>query len=108
MVTRKLTAKDISDDTRLAVTARDLGARDPAGRTTVGLSDVHHLDGDGLHDPDRLATVSRRGHLRIIHRHGWTGQVDPDSGWLTWTHPGGRTITTLPWGTRLTRPEDQS
>jgi predicted ABC-type ATPase len=101
MVTEKLSAADIPDDTRLAVQARDLGARDPGGRTTVPLSDVHHLGGDGVHDPDRMAVVSPRGHHRILHRHGWSGQVDPATGRITWTSPAGQTITTLPWSARL-------
>jgi hypothetical protein len=102
MVTEKLRAAQVPEDTRLAVAARDLGARDPGGRTPVGLSDLHHLGGDHVHDPDQMACVSPRGHHRIIHRHGWTGRVDPDTGQLTWTNPvTGRTITTLPWTTTL-------
>jgi hypothetical protein len=104
-VTRKLHAQDVPEDTRLAVQARDLGARDPGGRTTVPLSDVHHLAGDRVHDPDQMAVVSPRGHHRILHRHGWTGHIDPDTGQLTWTSPAGQTITTLPWDTRLRPPE---
>ena len=105
MVTRKLTATDIPADTRLACAARDLGARDPGGRTPIPLSDLHHLNDDRTHDPDQMARVSPTGHHRVIHRHGWTGQVDPDTGQLTWTNPTtGRTITTLPWSTTLPRP----
>jgi hypothetical protein len=101
MVTRQLTAEDIPEDTRLAVQARDLGARDPGGRTTVGLSDVHHLGPDRTHDPDHMAVVSPRGHHRLLHRHGWTGTLDATSGELTWTHPTGRRITTQPWSIQL-------
>ncbi len=117
MVTRKLHAPDIPADTRLACQARDMGARDPAGRTPTSLSDLHHLtphdhtddppdappdDGNHqrVHDPNRMAHVSPRGHHRIIHRHGWTGHLDPTDGRLTWTR-GDRTITTLPWHTTL-------
>ena len=101
MVTKKLHADAVPDDTRLAVQARDLGARDPGGRTTVPLSHVHHLGGDGVHDPDRMAVVSPRGHHRVLHRHGWSGQVDPATGRTTWTSPAGHTVTTIPWTARL-------
>ncbi len=117
MVTRKLHAPDIPADTRLACQARDMGARDPAGRTPTSLSDLHHLtphdhtddqpdappdDGNHqrVHDPHRMAHVSPRGHHRIIHRHGWSGHLDPTDGRLTWTR-GNQTITTLPWHTTL-------
>ena len=110
-VTRKLHATDVPADTRLACQARDMGSRDPGGRTPLGLSDLHHLaphdharDGVGghqrVHDPDRMVHLSPRGHHRIIHRHGWTGALDVSVGRLTWTRAG-RTITTLPWHTTL-------
>ena len=100
-VTRRLHAREVPEDTLLAVRARDLGARDPAGRTSIPLSEVHHLT-PGLHHPDRLACVSQRGHLRLIHRHGWSGHVDTTSGWITWSR-GNRNIVTVPWGTPLNR-----
>ena len=106
MVTKKLRANAIPADTRLACAARDLGARDPNGRTPIPLSDLHHLNSDRRHNPDEMAHVSPSGHHRVIHRHGWTGQIDPATGQLIWTQPRtGRSITTLPWGTTLHRPE---
>ena len=100
-VTRRIRADAVPEDTRLAVQARDMGARDPGGRTSVPSSDVHHLT-PGLHHPERLACVSKRGHLRLIHRHGWSGHVDTTSGWITWSR-GDRQIVTVPWGTQLNR-----
>ena len=105
-VTTKVDAATVPEDVRLAVQARDLGARDMGGATTVPLSHLHHLD-PGSHHVDRMVVASPRGHLRVIHRHGWRGQVDPSTGTVTWTSLGRRPITTRPWGTPLARgPRD--
>lgn len=61
MVTRKLTAKDIPGDTRLACAARDLGARDPGGGTPIPLSDPHHLNDDLPGSNRRRAEEGGRG-----------------------------------------------
>ncbi len=101
-VSKKVNAKDVPEDTKLAVKARDLGARDPAGRTPAPLSHIHHLK-PGRHHPDEMVCASPTGHLRIIHRHGWTGTVLPD-GVVEWTRghgPTQATIRTRPWHTRL-------
>ena len=97
-VSKKANANDVPEDTKLAVKARDLGARDPAGRTPAPLSHIHHLK-PGRHHPDEMVCASPTGHLRIIHRHGWTGTVLPD-GVVEWTRQG-QTIRTRPWHTRL-------
>lgn len=97
-VTGRVDAATVPEDVRLAVQARDLGARDMGGATTVPLSHLHHLD-PGSHHVDRMVVASPRGHLRMMHRHGWHGRVDPSTGTVTWTSLGRRPITTRPWGT---------
>ena len=101
-VSQKVNATTLPDDTRLAVQARDLGARDPGGTTPVPLSHVHHLR-PGRHHPDQLVCASPRGHLRTIHRHGWSGRVI-DDGVVEWTR-GYAVIRTRPWHTRLAQPD---
>ncbi len=102
-VTAKVQAEDIPADTRLAIAARDLGAREPGRRTPPGLGHVHHLDPAEGHHPENLVTTSSRWHLRVIHRHGWGGRIDPHGGTVTWTRAG-RTIRSLPHHTRLRPP----
>ena len=101
-VSHKIHAATVPSDTALAVRARDLGARDPAGRTPTPLSHIHHLT-PGLHHPDRLVCLSPRGHLRTIHRHGWHGTIEPD-GTVEWTRQD-TTTRTRPWHTTL-KPAD--
>ncbi len=104
-VTARVRADDIPTDTRTAVAARDLGSREPGRRTPAGLGHVHHLDVERGHDPDNLVTISSRWHLRVVHRHGWHGHLDPTGGGVAWTRRG-RTIRTVPHHTRLRpRPE---
>lgn len=102
-VSKKVNAAEVPADTALAVRARDMGARDPAGRTPAPLSHIHHLV-PGRHHPDELVCLSPRGHLRTIHRHGWHGQVLPD-GVVEWTR-NDSTIRTRPWHTRLNQAAD--
>lgn len=97
-VTAKIDAADVPADTRLAVAARDLGARDPGGSTPIPLSHVHHIR-PGCHDPDELIMLSPRGHLAVLHRHGWRVGLSAD-GAAVWSR-GGRRITRRPWGTPL-------
>ena len=104
-VSDKLTAATIPTKTRVAVQARDRGCRFPASADPAGHTDVHHLihrEDGGDHHPDNLALLSRRHHT-LVHQHGWTLELEPDSGQITATRRG-RTWRTLPRGTPLAPP----
>ncbi len=104
-VSDKLTATSIPTKTRIAVQARDRGCRFPGSQHPVGHSDVHHLvhrEHHGDHHPDNLALLSRRHHT-LVHHHGWTLTLEPDSGQITATR-GTHTWRSLPRGTPLTSP----
>lgn len=99
--TRKVWARDIPRDVRLAVKARDRGDRFPGSRRPI--RHVHHLDkaGEG-HHPDFLLGTSEPTHRRI-HRFDWAVSIDPPTGEVTFTRAE-RRWTTVPRGTRLRRP----
>ena len=85
---------------------RDLSSRFPGDRTPAPSCDIHHVHAQaagGDHHPDRLITLSKRAHKRIVHGHGWTITIDPATGATTFTC-GPRRHTTMPWGTRLRLP----
>ena len=99
-VTRKVWAREIPSDVRLAVKARDRGDRFPGSRAP--LRHVHHLDkaGEG-HHADFLLGTSEPSHRRI-HRRGWGVSIDPPTGEVTFVR-GERRWITVPRGTRLRR-----
>ena len=100
-VGRKVWAKELPRDIRLAVKARDRADRFPGSRRP--LQHVHHADREGEgHHPDHLAGLSDRSH-DLVHKHGWKLTLDPATGAITFTR-GERSWTTLPRGTRLRRP----
>lgn len=102
--TRVVRAGDVTDKTREAVRARDLGDRTPGSAVAVTSTQLHHTDRKGRgHHPEYLVSLSRRGHLRVVHRHGWKVEVDGDTGDTLWSREG-RTIRTAPHGTPLRRP----
>ena len=100
-VGRKVWAKELPRDIRLAVKARDRADRFPGSRRP--LQHVHHADREGEgHHPDHLVGLSDRSH-DLVHKHGWKLTLDPATGAITFTR-GERSWTTLPRGTRLRRP----
>ncbi len=104
-VSDKLTATSIPTKTRIAVQARDRGCRFPGSQDPPGHSDVHHLvhrEHGGDHHPDNLALLSRRHHS-LVHHHGWTLTLEPDTGAVTATRHT-RTFRSLPRGTPLAPP----
>jgi hypothetical protein len=106
----KLHAQDIPSDVRVAVHTRDRGSRFPGSRQPVGRSHVHHLvhrEHGGTNDVNNLVTVGAHEHLTGIHKRGWQGRFDPDTGIVEWTNRDrpGRTLRTLPRGTPLSRPQ---
>ena len=92
MVTRKLRATDIPADTRLACQARDMGGRDPAGRTPIGLSHLHHLD-PHHHTKTTTATTTATTITRPIKKtvRATSGCMTP-TGWST-SHPEATTAS---------------
>ena len=102
-VTKKVWAKTMAGDTRVAVKLRDRGDRFPGSRHPLGQVQLHHLDKDGAgHHPDKIASLAPHSHKRV-HRCGWKVTIDPPTGEITFTR-GERSWTTLPRGTRLRRP----
>ena len=100
-VGRKVRAKALPDDVRLAIKARDRRDRFPGSRRPI--EHVHHFDKQGEgHHPDHLAGLSNPSHKRV-HRCEWRLTLDPATGGITFTR-GERSWTTLPAGTRLRRP----
>ena len=87
-VTAKLTAEDIPADVRTAVMARDVVDRFPGSDRPI--RHVHHTrprEQGGDHHVDHLIGLSDRSH-GILHRRGWTGRHDPDTGVFTITRAG--------------------
>lgn len=75
-VGRKVRAKRLADDVRLAIKARDRRDRFPASRRPI--EHVHHFDKHGQgNNPDYLAGLSSISHKRL-HRCGWTATGPPD------------------------------
>jgi hypothetical protein len=100
-VTKKVKAKQVPADVRVAVKARDRGDRFPGSRRRIG--HLHHLDKDGAgHHPDMLIGLAGPSHRRV-HRFGWSISINADNGEATFTW-GERSWTTLPQGTQLRRP----
>lgn len=84
-----------------AVRARDVVCRFPGcarpASTTASGTDLDHTRPwpFGPTAASNLAVLCRHHH-RLKHSPGWTCEQHPD-GTLTWTTPGGRTLTTSPW-----------
>jgi hypothetical protein len=72
------------------------GCRRPASTTASG-TDLDHTRPWPL-GPTAAANLAVlcRHHHRLKHSPGWRCEQHPD-GTLTWTTPGGRTLTTSPW-----------
>jgi hypothetical protein len=107
-VSRKLHATHTPDDVRTAVAARDLGSRFPGSSQPITRCHIHHLrhrEHGGDNDVDNLAALGAHEHLTGVHKRGWQGRMDPDTGMLTWTRRG-KTLRTLPRHTPLARPPD--
>ena len=99
-VTKKVRAKQIPDDVRAAVRARDRRDRFPESRRPI--RPVHHLNKDDLgHHIDYLVGLADVSHQRV-HRFGWRISLDPATGEVTFTR-GERSWTTLPRGTPIRR-----
>jgi Domain of unknown function (DUF222) len=99
-VTKRVRGRQIPDDVRLAVRARDRRDRFPASRRPI--RHLHHRNkGDLGHHVDHLVGLADVSHQRV-HRHGWSVTIDPPTGEVTFTR-GDRSWTTLPRGTPLAR-----
>jgi hypothetical protein len=102
-----INAADIPAATRRSVKLRDRGDRMPGSRDPLVWCDLHHLhhrSKGGTHDPDNLVALRSRWH-QLLHRHGWTSRLDPETGRFT-IQRDGRRYDSLPHGTTLS-PDPQ-
>ena len=107
-VSRKLDARDIAQDVRLAVRARDMGDRWPGSNAPIGHTELHHFThraNGGTHHVDELGSFTRDVHLNRIHKHGWKVSLDPDTAIVTIKRKG-RIWRSLPRSVGLARPPD--
>ncbi len=95
---------DVPAEIRRMVARRDRGCRFPDCGAPQRLIHVHHIvpvSRGGTHDPDNLILLCSFHHLRYVHRLGWTAELDPETGLVTWTNTRtGTTMSTMPHGTR--------
>jgi len=108
-VSKKVRARAIPSEARVAVRARDKACRFPGSRDPAGHCDVHHVVhryAGGDHSPDNLVLLSRRTHT-MVHDHGWTLALDARDGVVTATRAG-RSYRSLPRGTPLSPTSNPS
>lgn len=86
-----------TDSLRDAMLLRDRGCRFPGCDSPATWIDAHHLrhwDHGGPTDLDNLAALCS-GHHGVVHRHGWSVEIRPDTT-AVFTRPDGTTLSSPP------------